>query len=45
MPERLYEFNRLELARRLTNDEETRKLVVEVQSIVKKAFPDRYVKY
>lgn len=43
MPERLKEFNRLELERRLKNDVETKKLVKEVQSIVKTSFPDRFV--
>lgn len=40
MPERLCEFNRLELVRRLKNSDETKELVAEVQDIVKKAFPD-----
>lgn len=43
MPERLKEFNRLELNRRLTNSNETKKLVVEVQNIVKNKFSERYV--
>lgn len=41
MPERLGEFNRLELARRLRNWEDTKGLVAEVQDIVRKAFPER----
>lgn len=41
MPERLHEFNRLELARRLEDMEETKVLIREVQNIVKNAFPNR----
>lgn len=43
MPERLKEFNRLELERQLKTKHETRKLVSIVQNVVKEAFPDRCV--
>lgn len=39
MPERLSEFNRLELIRKLRNAQETKELVVQVQNIVKQTFP------
>lgn len=44
MPERLKEFNRLELVRKLRSVKETKNLVNEVQCLVKKTFPDRYAR-
>ncbi|XP_044266176.1 probable glutamate--tRNA ligase, mitochondrial [Tribolium madens] len=39
MPERLFDFNRLELKRKLEDSEEGEKLVEEVREMVKKHFP------
>lgn len=41
MPERLLEFNRLEIERQLKNDEDLKVLVVKVQNIIQEKFPDR----
>lgn len=41
MPERLLEFNRLELKRRLENKAEEIQLIVEVQHLLKITYPDR----
>lgn len=41
MPERLLEFNRLELTRQLESPKETKTLVEQVRQIVKRKFPER----
>ncbi|KAF2903350.1 hypothetical protein ILUMI_02835 [Ignelater luminosus] len=41
MPERLQEFNRLEIERQLKNDADLKLLVIKVQNIIKEKFPDR----
>lgn len=43
MPERLLEFNRLELARRLQNPDETKRLIKNVQELIKLKFKNKYV--
>lgn len=42
MLERLLEFNHLELERQINSGEELDILVIKIQNLIKKKFPDRF---
>lgn len=42
MPERLPEFNRYALKRKLQNEEESKELIEQVKLMIKNTYPERY---